>query len=109
MADRPILYRQGDVLLRLVPSIPNGTSPVDRDAGRIILAYGEVTGHAHAIEAPDTEATLLKTAENRRFLRLMAGVDLVHEEHVTIHLTRGVLRGHPPARVDRRGRRPART
>jgi len=89
MADRPLLYRQGDVLLRAVSSVPITAAPVDRDAGRIILAYGEVTGHAHAIEAPEAEATLLSAEENRRFLRLMADVDLVHEEHSTIQLSPG--------------------
>jgi len=90
MAERPILVRQGDVLLRAVGAIPVTATPLDRDAGRIILAYGEVTGHAHAIEAPEAEATLLTTEENRRFLRLMAGVDLVHEEHATIRLSPGL-------------------
>ena len=90
MAERPILYRQGDVLLRLVDRIPTKVSAVDREAGRIVLAHGEVTGHAHAIEAPEAEATLLTTAEDQRFLRLMAGVDLVHEEHATIQLSPGL-------------------
>jgi hypothetical protein len=90
VAERPILYRQGDVLLRAVDAVPATAAPVGRDAGRIILAYGEVTGHAHAIDAPEAEATLISTAENQRFLRLMADVDLVHEEHATIHLSRGL-------------------
>jgi hypothetical protein len=90
LAERPILYRQGDVLLRAVDAVPATAAPVGRDAGRIILAYGEVTGHAHAIDAPEAEATLISTAENQRFLRLMADVDLVHEEHATIHLPRGL-------------------
>jgi hypothetical protein len=90
LAGRPILYRQGDVLLRAVGAVPASAKPVGRDAGRIILAYGEVTGHAHAIDAPEAEATLVSTAENERFLRLMADVDLVHEEHATIHLPRGL-------------------
>ena len=48
--------RQGDVLL--VPaSRPGDAKPVGRDCGRVVLAYGEVTGHAHAIRSHG--ATLL--------------------------------------------------
>lgn len=90
MTDQPVLYRQGDVLLRAVDTIPaNVTTVAKRDAGRIVLAYGEVTGHAHAILAPESEATLLTAGENARFLRLVADVDLVHEEHAAVHLPAG--------------------
>ena len=41
MAEQPLMYRQGDVFLRAVPSIPADAQPVMRDAGRIILAYGK--------------------------------------------------------------------
>ena len=94
MADSPILvlYRQGDVLLMAVDAVPAEAQPVARDAGRIVLAYGEVSGHAHAIAAPEDEATLLSVSENERFLRLLADVDLAHEEHAPIHLPRGVYR-----------------
>jgi hypothetical protein len=90
VSDQPVLYRQGDVLLRAVDAIPtNVTTVAKRDAGRIVLAYGEVTGHAHAILAPESEATLLTAGENARFLRLVADVDLVHEEHAAVHLPAG--------------------
>lgn len=43
-------FRQGDVLITRVRSnVPKGATPIARDKGRVILAYGEVTGHAHAI------------------------------------------------------------
>lgn len=45
----PFSIRQGDVLLTKVASIPAGCTEVPYDKGRIVLAYGEVTGHAHAI------------------------------------------------------------
>lgn len=48
MSKQPIL-RQGDVLLTPVKSLPQGCTEVPLDKGRIVLAYGEVTGHAHAI------------------------------------------------------------
>jgi len=83
-------YRQGDVALIPTTAIPEGAKPVERDGGRIVLAYGEVTGHAHAIL--DRGAELLATADTEdRFLSIMAssGVALVHEEHATITLPPG--------------------
>jgi hypothetical protein len=85
-----MIYRQGDVLIRRVDSIPTGAKLVKRDEGRIVLAYGEVTGHAHAIM--DREAELLTVPDvDARFLRIMAssGVELRHEEHATIKLPAG--------------------
>ncbi len=84
------IYRQGDVLVREIDALPSNLHPVPRDAGRIILAYGETTGHAHAISAPDEEATLLTADEEHRFLRIMAGVHLDHEEHGTIAIPPGI-------------------
>ncbi len=85
------IYRQGDVLLVAINSIPaNARTEVARDNGRIVLAYGEVTGHAHAIH--DTEAVLLAAPDTEdRFLRIMdaSGVELTHEEHATIALPPG--------------------
>jgi hypothetical protein len=87
------IYRQGDVLILSASNLPSDLSEIARDSGRIILAYGEVTGHSHAIA--DLEATLFSApSTNDRFLRIMAsaGADLVHEEHSTIHLSPGDYR-----------------
>ncbi len=86
------MYRQGDVLLIAVDDIDT-TAPQRRDTKRrIVLAYGEVTGHAHAIH--DTEATLYGTDLEERFLEVLAegGVTLSHEEHAPIHLPHGAYR-----------------
>lgn len=82
-------YRQGDIFITSVDEIPADVKPIDRDSGRIVLAYGEVTGHAHAIL--DRDAELVGTELDERFLRVLSdgGVDLVHEEHDTIHLPAG--------------------
>ena len=45
------MVRQGDVLLVPVDAIPEAAKPVARDHGRVVLAYGEATGHAHAISS----------------------------------------------------------
>lgn len=84
-------YRQGDVLIVAATTIPQAAKPVPRDGGRIVLAYGEVTGHAHAIH--DQHAQLLALTESEvddRFLRIVdAEARLVHEEHDTITLPPG--------------------
>jgi len=79
-------YRQGDILLVPIPDAPDGPE-VARDNGRIILAYGETTGHAHAID--DTEARLIEIETGERFLEILRASDLVHEEHDTVTLPPG--------------------
>lgn len=83
------MFRQGDVLVERVESIPEGTEPVERENGRIVLAHGEATGHAHAIALPEA-AFLAKGAE--RFLRVPKKAYLDHEEHSRIELPRGLYR-----------------
>jgi hypothetical protein len=90
----PILRRQGDILIiPMAKSIPNGAKTVDRDQGRVILAYGEVTGHAHAILEHDAELFIMdgETADAAdRFLRVTGGgATVVHDEHASITLPPG--------------------
>lgn len=83
-----MIYRQGDVLIRSTHKNLSGARPKARDCGRIVLAYGEVTGHAHAIANPLAE--LFEEKDGRLYLRVdAAGVALEHEEHATITLPRG--------------------
>ena len=65
--------------------------PVPRDQGEIVLAYGEVTGHRHAIAEPHAELLALPDQEiERRFLRIVGDKALLrHEEHDTITLPPG--------------------
>jgi hypothetical protein len=86
------MYRQGDVLLIAVDDIDD-SAPQKRDPkGRIVLAYGEMTGHAHAI--CNKAATLYGTDLENRFLEVLAqgGATLSHEEHAPIHLPHGAYR-----------------
>ncbi len=85
----PSQVRQGDVLLVPVDEIPEAATVVPRDQGRVILAYGEATGHAHAFEA--FAATLLQD-EDRRYLHLRDAAPLVHEEHAPITVAPGSYR-----------------
>ena len=84
---RPAQYRQGDVLLCRVSKVHSGF-PVPPDAGgRLVIAEGEHSGHAHAL-GPE-RAQLFRRG---RQLLLSVGADgtaLSHEEHSPILLPQG--------------------
>jgi hypothetical protein len=111
---QPII-RQGDVLLTPVAALPEGCAEVPLDKGRIVLAYGEVTGHAHAIadhgqpvREHDTEANPTAAAEiaeaaiarikarllvapgGQRYLEVREPVNLRHEEHTAHTIPPGI-------------------
>lgn len=93
-----IQYRQGDVLLELVDvQLPCDAQRVKRDRGRVVLAYGEVTGHAHAITDAGAELfqRLVEDGMEERFLRVESEVALEHEEHGTITIPPGLYRQVP--------------
>jgi hypothetical protein len=73
------MFRQGDVMLVPVKEIPDGLVEVPRENGRIVLAHGEATGHAHVIER-EREALFLAAdldEMTQRFLR-------IEEEHASV-------------------------
>ena len=97
--DRPTI-RQGDVILVPIEKIP-ASKTIDRENGRIVLAHGEVTGHAHAIVderaellAPDgsTFVTVDEAAELYLLVHGTDPVELVHEEHSVIAVEPGAYR-----------------
>ena len=78
-------YRQGDVLLRAVTSIPSGL----KQTKSCTAALGEVTGHHHTIYsgatgyASDVDALV-------DYIEVTApSADLTHQEHTTISLPTG--------------------
>jgi hypothetical protein len=82
------MWRQGDVLIRPIPAIPKTVQPKAPDRGRAILAYGEVTGHAHALDA--TLAELFEHRDGTLYLRVTGpGAAVTHEEHAAIPLAPG--------------------
>lgn len=83
------MIRQGDVLLIPVAEIPATAKEQKRDAGRVILAYGEVTGHAHAITKPGVTKLADGIAE---YLNAPQGCTLDHEEHTAITIEPGAYR-----------------
>lgn len=86
--------RQGDVLLTRLSGkteAPEGMAPVARDGDRVILAYGEVTGHAHALS--EAWVSLFEGMNGERLL-VVADEPAVlrHEEHTAHELAPGTYR-----------------
>jgi hypothetical protein len=86
------VVRQGDVLLEWVPYAVaiRGGEVVDPTEDRLILAYGERTGHHHSVPAKD--AVLMRTSPEAIFLQIMNPTKLEHHEHGPITLEPGVWR-----------------
>ncbi|MGW2425275.1 hypothetical protein ACWC0C_39560 [Streptomyces sp. NPDC001709] len=91
------MYRQGDVLLVPVAgeAIPVHVALAPRERrdgrGRLVLALGEVTGHAHAVVGPGD--LVRETGPfGPMLLHLPKGGRVVHEEHAAIALPAGWYR-----------------
>jgi hypothetical protein len=85
--------RQGDVYITKVRSIPKAAQEKKRDGGRVVLAYGEVTGHAHAIvEETATLFSLLDDGKEELYLEADGTVVLRHEEHSPITIDKGLYK-----------------
>lgn len=98
-----MLYRQGDVFIESMPTIPH-------EAIRqpdLVLAEGDATGHRHRIE--DGGTAVLLALGDRTFLEVVSDeATLVHDEHDTIVLPRGTYRYWRQREYDpRRARRGA--
>lgn len=96
------LFRQGDVLIERVESIPTEAKKQKR-ARKVILAHGEVTGHHHQLETEDPAdwwkvgeiaPTLDKpsTLAGEIFTDLPCGGTVTHDEHSKITLPPGKYR-----------------
>ena len=90
--------RQGDVLLIPCdfPEILRGRQPIPTKNNRVVLALGEVTGHAHAIyDVIDREVepkVRLWDTGVERFLQVIQRCELCHEEHTAQELIPGWYR-----------------
>lgn len=80
--------RQGDVLVTRCDKVAK-TTELPREGGRVVLAHGEVTGHAHAISDPGV-CMLRAEGIHDRVLRVVDDlVSLDHEEHSSFALHQG--------------------
>jgi hypothetical protein len=85
----PRQYRQGDVLLCAIDAIPSSAKPVPSEDDRVVVALGELTGHAHAFAACNAQM-LRDKGSHRSFLVIdKGGARLCHEEHHPILVPEG--------------------
>lgn len=87
-------YRHGDVI------IVEGEIPKDAEISTDDwLMLGEATGHAHRLESLET-ATVFKTKNGDRFLRVVQPTALKHEEHHTRIIPPGTYEIRPTRETD---------
>jgi hypothetical protein len=99
-------FRQGDVLIEryfvldpgividMIDAIPEEIIGTER-TGRVVLAYGEATGHAHALCGTiDVIRVKDQPPETPRYLRVVGDLNalLSHEEHGAIPVAPGLYR-----------------
>ena len=81
------MWRQGDVMFMKVGELPDSAARREH----LVLAEGEMTGHAHRVEDPET-AELFQEGDTL-YLRITASkAKVVHEEHGTIELVKGLYK-----------------
>lgn len=80
-------FRQGDVFIEKcdVPIQEENFEKIPKDNNRTILAYGEVTGHAHAITSEHVNYVKEKNT-SKLYLIVDNTAKLKHEEHNEIPL-----------------------
>lgn len=70
------IYRQGDVLLTEIATVPSEATKQNNT----VLAYGEATGHSHMF--PDLKnANLFMTPAGKKYIVLKKDSMLTHQEH----------------------------
>lgn len=84
------LIQQGDVLMTAVEAVPQEAKKAEPRNGRYILADGEATGHAHAVEV--TPAVEMFEHGNDLYLSASKPVTVTHEEHNAITIDPGVYK-----------------
>lgn len=91
--------RQGDIMLVPTSTLPERVTKVAPEKGRLILAHGEVTGHAHAVANP--AGCDLVTAEGADDLYLIVHGDAPEHDAVECQTSAGdvvyIPAGYDPA------------
>ena len=82
--------RQGDVLIVPIKKLPAKLTEVARENGRVVLAHGEATGHAHAIENHGVRMFREDGAGSGLYMTVSGETaTLAHEEHTHIAIPPG--------------------
>ena len=86
MKQANFIVRQGDILIEQIKSIPQAKKQDNKE--RIILAYGEATGHHHSIEVTESTESFIDES-GTLYLSLGKDTVLEHQEHAKIDLPSG--------------------
>ena len=114
----PKQVRQGDVLLEPVGVAPKNLKPV-KSGTMVVIAFGEVTGHAHRLElldAPEAERDgveipqkdwikELQDEANNRYFEVTRAATVWHEDHGYVTLAPGMYRYVPQVEGSPEGER----
>lgn len=87
--------RQGDVLLIPCKAIPTRAVAVEPQNGRLIVAYGEATGHHHSF--PHRRGAVLfrdDASGGRLYVKVTDVVALEHQEHTALTIPVGKYEVH---------------
>ena len=79
---KPKFFRQGDVLLRKVPSIPKTAIPISTN----IIAEGEKPGHNHKLKGSQQ---VFETLDEQLYFEAKQDVILKHPDHNTLEIPKG--------------------
>ena len=90
----PIMFRQGDVLIRQISSLPELKAETEVLNGDLVLAEGETTGHAHRIRrSGNMKFWNVDTGKGENpitaYMTLGEAATVTHEEHNAIDLPSG--------------------
>lgn len=85
-----MIYRQGDVLMIAVRTIPEEATETEIK-GDLILMHGEATGHAHRIALQQDKVRVFDRGAER-FIHAIVEAPITHEEHGTIIIPPGIYR-----------------
>lgn len=86
------IYRQGDTLLRQIHEMPFDIKEIKTDdRGRVILAHGEMTGHAHAFRDNNVLGYILNNAFEAfsrkdacpHFIEISGNDAILRHEHIS--------------------------
>ena len=81
------IFDHGDVGIRQITEIPQNAEKVEHN-GSFVLAYGEVTGHKHLLQAPPNSLEIKKSPDGFYFSLSSVG-SVSHEEHKTLTIPPG--------------------
>jgi hypothetical protein len=79
--------QHGDVLIKKVNKLPENCLRRERRGGRVIVAAGETTGHAHTIL---DKGCVLWELKGELYLEATDPVTITHEEHRPLAIPPGI-------------------